>query len=127
MEQLERLGLNRNEAKIYLALLDLGEAQAGQISKKAQINRTTTYDSVERLIQRGLVTYVIKANKKVFQPVHPTKILEKIKFRYNKEDEGFDDMWFCKDLRESGIKLYCDTSLKCKHLIKDWSWKNIKK
>ena len=55
------------------------------------------------------------------------RILEKIKFRYDKGDEGFDDMWFCKDLRENGIKLYCDTSLKCKHLIKDWSWKNIKK
>ena len=40
MEQLERLGLNRNEAKIYLVLLDLGEAQAGEISKKTQINRT---------------------------------------------------------------------------------------
>ncbi|MBI4152612.1 hypothetical protein HY495_02780 [Candidatus Woesearchaeota archaeon] len=79
MEQLERLGLNRNEAKIYLALLDLGDAQAGQISKKTQINRTTTYDSVERLIQRGLVVYVIKANKKVFRPVPPQKILEKIK------------------------------------------------
>ena len=79
MERLERLGLNRNEAKIYLALLDLGEAQAGQISKKTQINRTTTYDSVERLIQRGLATYVIKANKKVFQPVPPQKLLEKIK------------------------------------------------
>jgi len=54
-------------------------------------------------------------------------VLEKIEFRYNKDDEGFDDMWFCKDLRESGIKLYCDTSLKCKHLIKDWSWKDINK
>lgn len=79
MDQLERLGLNRNEAKIYLALLDLGEAPAGQVSKKTQINRTTIYDSVERLIQRGLVTYVIKANKKIFQPVPPIKILEKIK------------------------------------------------
>jgi len=54
-------------------------------------------------------------------------ILQKIKFRYDDNNpEGFDDVWFCKDLREKGIKLYCDTSIKCKHLIKDWSWKGIK-
>ena len=54
-------------------------------------------------------------------------ILEKTKFRYDKNNsEGFDDVWFCKDLRESNIKIYCDTSIKCKHAIKDWSWKGIK-
>ena len=79
LKKLEKLGLNSSEAKIYLALLDLREAQAGEISKKTQINRTTVYDSVERLIERGLVTYVIQANKKVFQAVAPEKILEIIK------------------------------------------------
>lgn len=79
MEQLEKLGFNKNEGKIYVALLELGEAQAGQVSKKTQINRTTIYDSIERLIQKGLVTYIIKAGKKTFRPVDPQKILEKIK------------------------------------------------
>lgn len=54
-------------------------------------------------------------------------VLNKINFRYDKNNkEGFDDVWFCKDLRENNIKLYCDTSVKCKHLIRDWSWKRIK-
>ena len=44
--KLEKIGLNLNEAKIYLALLELGQAQAGYISKKTQINRTTVYDSI---------------------------------------------------------------------------------
>ena len=71
---LGKLGFNQSEAKIYLALLDIGEAQAGQISKKTQINRTTVYDSIERLIGKGLVTFVIQANKKAFQAVSPDKI-----------------------------------------------------
>lgn len=54
-------------------------------------------------------------------------VLKDTEFRYVKGDEGFDDVWFCKDLREKGIKIYCDTSLKCRHLIKDWSWKGINK
>lgn len=79
VSNLEKLGLNTNEAKIYLALLEIGQSQAGKISKKAQINRTSVYDTIERLIEKGLVTYVIQANKKVFQPVVPRKILERLK------------------------------------------------
>lgn len=78
-EKLCRLGLNLSEAKVYLTLLELGRAQAGEISKKSQINRTTVYDSLERLIERGLVTYVISANKKIFRPARPAILIEKIK------------------------------------------------
>ena len=78
IEQLQKIGLNLNEAKIYLALLELGQAQAGEISKKTQINRTTVYDSLERLIQNGLVTFVISANKKIFQPTPPKTLLEQV-------------------------------------------------
>ena len=54
-------------------------------------------------------------------------ILKKFKFRFDSNyKEGFDDMFFCKDLRENKIEIYVDTSIKCKHLVKDWSWKNIK-
>lgn len=78
-EKLQKLGLNLGEAKVYLVLLNLGKAQAGEISKKSQINRTTVYDSLERLIERGLVTYIISANKKIFRPVKPAVLIEKIK------------------------------------------------
>lgn len=79
VEKLQKLGLNLSEAKVYLALLELGKVQAGEISKRSQINRTTVYDSLERLIERGLVTYVISANKKIFRPVKPAVLVEKIK------------------------------------------------
>ncbi|MBM3199756.1 hypothetical protein FJZ53_02375 [Candidatus Woesearchaeota archaeon] len=54
-------------------------------------------------------------------------VLEKIKFRFNKEDNSFDDMWFCKDASDAGFKIFADTSIKCKHLIKDWRWDGINK
>ncbi len=79
MEQLQKLGLSFTEAMVYEALLELGEGQAGKISKKTQINRTTIYDSLERLLKRGLITYVIKSNKKIFQPISPDRLLELIK------------------------------------------------
>ena len=79
IEKLQKIGLSLSEAKIYLALIRLGSAQAGRISKESQINRTTVYDSIERLIEKGLVSYVIEANKKVFKPVAPKIILEQLK------------------------------------------------
>ena len=36
---LQKLGFTLNEAKIYLVLLEYGPLQAGEISKKPQINR----------------------------------------------------------------------------------------
>ena len=54
-------------------------------------------------------------------------VLEKIKFRYVKEKEPFDDLWFCKDVKESGRKLFLDKSVKCKHLIEGMDWSKINK
>lgn len=79
ISKLQEIGLNLNEAKVYLALLKLGSSQAGAISKEAGINRTTTYDSINRLIEKGLISYNIQANKKVFKPVKPSELLAQIK------------------------------------------------
>ncbi len=79
INKLQRIGLGQNEIKVYLTLLRIGPSQAGRISKESQINRTTTYDSLERLIERGLVTYMISANKKVFSPVAPERLLDQLK------------------------------------------------
>ena len=60
-------------------------------------------------------------------------VLKKITFRYSKENDDpktnkfvFDDSYFCSDLRELKIPIYADTSIICKHLIKDkkWIWSN---
>ncbi|MDD5191832.1 MAG: helix-turn-helix domain-containing protein [Candidatus Nanoarchaeia archaeon] len=78
-EDLREIGFNLNEAKIYLILLEYGSLQAGQISKKTQINRRTIYDTIERLIEKGYISYSIIANKRVFKASNPDFIIEKIK------------------------------------------------
>lgn len=54
-------------------------------------------------------------------------VLKDIKFRYDKNQEGFDDVFFCKDAIGKGFEIYCDTGIKCKHLIKGMDWDSIKK
>lgn len=54
-------------------------------------------------------------------------VLEKVKFRFDKNDKGFDDVWFCLDAFNAGFRIFADTAIKCKHLIKGWSWEGVKK
>jgi len=53
-------------------------------------------------------------------------VLKKIKFRFDKKYEGFDDIWFAYDAFNNNFKIFADTSIKCKHLIKGWNWEGIK-
>lgn len=78
-ETLQKFGLSPSETKVYLALIELGASLAGDITKKAGINRSNCYDALQRLIEKGLVSYVIKSNRKYFQAETPQKFLELIK------------------------------------------------
>ena len=81
---LESIGISGNEVKVYLALLDLGSALAGEITKRSGVNRTNVYDALDRLTDRGLVSYVIKANRKYFEATTPDRL---IKYMEEKEQE----------------------------------------
>lgn len=70
------LGLTTNETKVYITLLDLGSAQAGQITEKSGIHRRNVYDAISRLMEKGLISFVIVNNKKLFNPVNPKRFLE---------------------------------------------------
>jgi sugar-specific transcriptional regulator TrmB len=78
-ETLVKAGLVRNEAKVYLALLMLGTASITEISRKSGVERTLVYGVIEKLMEKGLVSSVVKINKKYFEPADPEKILDLIK------------------------------------------------
>ena len=63
-KQLEELGLTKNETKVYLVLLELGLTTTSAIIKRAGINTSKVYESLERLLKKGLVSYaLIKRSK----------------------------------------------------------------
>jgi sugar-specific transcriptional regulator TrmB len=76
MDELKAAGLTDNESKVYLALLDLGPSLAGQISRKTGLHRRTVYDVTEMLIKKGLVGYILKNNRRLFQASNPKRIME---------------------------------------------------
>ncbi len=81
---LESVGLSGNEVKVYLALLDLGSALAGEITKRSGVNRTNVYDALDRLTERGLASYVIQANRKYFEAAKSDRL---IKYLEEKEQD----------------------------------------
>ena len=73
---LEDLGLTKNEIKVYLALLEIGSTGAGPLIKKLHMYRAAVYELLDLLIDKGLVSYVIKANRKYFEAHDPDRLLE---------------------------------------------------
>lgn len=53
---LKDLGFGKNEIKIYVALTELGEAKALQISKKADLPRTTAISILNKLAEENYLT-----------------------------------------------------------------------
>lgn len=74
-EQLQKLGLSSNEAKIYSILLKEGSMQAGEINRRINLNRTTIYQVLDKLIEQGLISYTNNGKIKVFQASSPKRLI----------------------------------------------------
>jgi len=97
------VGMTQNESKVYMTLLDLGSAQAGQITEKSGIHRRNVYDSISRLLEKGLASFVTVNGNKTFSPVHPKRFFELIEEKKLELDilkKDFNDAMPELELRE---------------------------
>jgi sugar-specific transcriptional regulator TrmB len=78
ISELEKLGLNEKEAKVYLALLELGEGNIQQIAKESGIKRTTVYDIIDSLKAKNLLSQIAKNKKIIYFAEDPRKFEENI-------------------------------------------------
>lgn len=74
IEILQKIGFSEKEAKVYLAILELGIAKIPEIARKSETKRTTVYPVVNSLIQKGLVSYYQSKNTKQFIAESPQRI-----------------------------------------------------
>jgi len=81
---LAHLGLDKHEASIYEALLELGPSTVTQITKKAGITRTFGYPILEKLSEQGLVSKASGQGKKIhYAAQHPRRLVQYIENRKN--------------------------------------------
>jgi len=106
--ELREAGLTENEAKIYQALLELGPSKAGLISRKAGLHRRVVYDTMEMLINKGLIGYIIQNNVRLYQASNPNKILDLLKQKQNTINDIIPEMLLLyeKTKEEQGTNFY---------------------
>ncbi len=129
LQSLEKANFSENEAKTYLALLELGDGTVEDIAKTAKIKRTSMYAILEVLEARGLVSKTTVKKHTYYVAEKPETILESLRENvesfsktlplftpiYTEQNqkprvyflsgsEGFKKAW--KFVLESGIKDY---------------------
>ncbi|MFA6460721.1 MAG: helix-turn-helix domain-containing protein [Candidatus Woesearchaeota archaeon] len=84
---LEKIGMSKAEIKVYLALLELGSVPSGKIVHETNFRKSTVYESIKRLQNKGLVSYIIKDGMKHFEAANPERVIDFIEEEKRKLDE----------------------------------------
>ena len=56
-DNLTKIGLGKNEAEVYVALLELKESKAGPLSKQSKVPTSHIYPILNDLYEKGLIGY----------------------------------------------------------------------
>ena len=83
----EQIGMSQNEVKVYFALLELDQSSATPIVRKSKITNSKIYPTLDKLIERGLVCFVIKNNVHYYQASDPRNLIEFIRKKQNELKE----------------------------------------
>ena len=75
-EELKEFGLTENEIKIYLTLLKLGTSSPAEVGSKTGFSRPYVYDVLQRLLEKQMVSTILKKNKKNYTAVDPKNLIE---------------------------------------------------
>lgn len=73
---LEGLGLSKGEIRVYLALIELGETKVGIVIEKAAMASSAVHNSINSLIEKGLVSYSKKGKIKYYRAVPPRQLMD---------------------------------------------------
>ena len=82
--ELEIIGLSRGEIKVYSAILNIGISTVNNVHEKTGFERRAIYDILNKLIEKGLVTYTVEQGKRTYQCAPPNRLKELI----NQKKEG---------------------------------------
>ena len=63
-ETLKEFDMSDKEIELYLHLLEIGSATSGELMKDLNFYSKTVYEILDRLIDKGLVSYSIQSNIK---------------------------------------------------------------
>ncbi len=88
-QRLIEFGLSEKEARVYLALLELGSATVQELASHSGVNRTTTYLAIESLKEHGLVSVYEEEGRSMHAAESPKRLAdlidEEVRIAQNKQ------------------------------------------
>ena len=84
ISDLEELGLSKEEAKVYLVVLELGGSYVSAIAKKAGVHRVSCYHTLDNLVEKGIISTFTQNNIKYFAVESPKIIVNQIEERLHR-------------------------------------------
>jgi len=79
---LQDLGLDSKEAKIYLALLELGSGTVQEVSQKSGVKRTNIYNFIGPLKGKGIINEIVEDDKIILVPENPDILVKRAERNY---------------------------------------------
>lgn len=74
--ELQQLGLSAEEAKVYLACLEINGGPVSVIAKRAGIHRVSCYHTIGNLVQKRLLSQYNRNGTKCFAPEDPEQLIK---------------------------------------------------
>ena len=93
--ELEQIGFNKSEIKVYLTLLKIGSSTTGPIISESRTANSKIYEVLDKLIHKGLVSYFVKGNVKYYKATNPRMLLNYLderKEKIEKEKEKINEL-----------------------------------
>lgn len=72
--QLQKLGLSKKEAQLYLISLETGPATIAKLAQKSGLKRGTIYEFLGEMIEKGILEITISGKRKLYSGVEPKKL-----------------------------------------------------
>lgn len=86
-EMMGKIGVVKQETRVYLALLELQESRTGKLCNYSNVPSSKIYKILDSLIKKGLVNYKVKNNIRIFIPSSPEILSELFKEKQKKLEE----------------------------------------
>ena len=95
LELLKEIGLTEGEIKVYVALFKLGSTSTGALIKESKVHASKVYPILDRLIEKGLVSFVKEGKKTIYSANPATTIisyLDKLQNKITNQKKSADQL-----------------------------------
>lgn len=92
IRSLRGIGFSKNEAIVYLATLELGQASIWEIAKKSGIKRPTCYVLLEELAFRGYASSVNDGKRVIYSVAPPKQVLKAVQRRQERFIDALNEL-----------------------------------